>query len=155
MACNIFTGGAPCLTSLRLRGFGIQRCLPPLTTVNNLQIREPFNGDKMSIARLASILDGLPVLTHLVINGDFIDRWTPVAQIYLPFLRSFHLWTYDVTNQIPGLLNAISAPLLHSLPLEVLCEEIDDFSNGLYLTLQTPKFPSLRSLAPLSPIAPK
>jgi hypothetical protein len=145
-ACNIFTGGAPRLASLKLRGFGVQCCLPPLSAVNNLQIHEPFN--KINIARLASILDGLSVLTHLVINGDFIDSWTPVAQIYLPSLQSFHLYTHDDVTQIPGLLNAISAPLLHSLLLEgVVCEEIDDFSNGLYPTLQTPKFPSLRSLA--------
>jgi hypothetical protein len=148
IAHSIFTGGAPSLASLKLHGFGLHCCLPPLTMVNTLEIHEPFRGDKISLACLASMLDGLPLLTHLVINGDPIHGWTPDTQINLPSLRSFHLHTYDETTQIPGLLNAIAAPLLHTLLLEsVICDEIDAFAESWCPTLQTPKYPSLRSLA--------
>ncbi|KIM89986.1 hypothetical protein PILCRDRAFT_812781 [Piloderma croceum F 1598] len=148
IAHSIFTGGAPSLASLKLHGFGLDCCLPPLTMLNTLEIHHPLRGDRISLACLASMLDGLPLLTHLVINGDFIHGWTPDTQINLPSLRSFHLNTYNEIDQIPGLLNAIAAPLLHTLLLEsVICDEIDAFAESWCPTLQTPKYPSLRSLA--------
>ena len=95
----------------------------------------------------------VPALMHLVIE-DLTHTWRPNTRINLPNLRLFLLRTFHDVEQLPGLLNVIAAPRLHTLLLEaVVYEEIRAFTDSRHPTLQTHKHPSVRSLAIFSATA--
>jgi hypothetical protein len=144
MQRNIFSGGAPFLASIRLLGLTLQSCFPPLTALTSLQLHYPYA--PIPTASLRYMLTGLAGLTDLVINGEFYTDWTAVGIIELPSLRTLRICTHNESDQIPGLLQAISAPGLHSLVLEkLISNEIEEFAT-LNTTATTPKYPSLRFL---------
>lgn len=144
---KLLKGGAPSLVSLKLRGLGLRGYLPPLTTVTTLQLHGPLIGQELiPFASLASMLNEMSALTILVVNDDLFHQCTPGAIIILPSLRSFYLRSRDDVEQIPGLLAAVSAPLLRSLTLEnVVYHEINGFAQNWLSTSRAPNFPSLRS----------
>jgi hypothetical protein len=139
---RIFGGGAPFLTYVRLRNLALRSCLPPLQSVTNLRLDEPNQALYTSPSQLASMLNGLPALTHLVLSGYYGEDGAPLALIELPSLRSLH--TLIFTDMFPILLNMILAPHMESLLLEEISAwHLDEFAN---LTSGSPKFPSLKSL---------
>ena len=139
---RIFSGGAPFLTYVRLRNLALRSCLPPLQSVTSLRLDEPNQALYTSPSQLASMLNELPALTHLVLSGHYGEDGAPLALIELPSLRSLH--TLIFTDMFPTLLNMISAPHMESLLLEeISAGHLDEFAN---LTFGSPKFPSLKSL---------
>jgi len=62
-----------------------------------------------------------------------------------------HIRPHDDADQVPGLLTAISAPLLQSLLIDAfITDEVSDLAHTWDLTLASPKYPSLNSLTVLS-----
>jgi hypothetical protein len=141
---RIFSCGAPFLTSIRLFGVTLQCCFPPVTALTSLQMHEPVAWVTESNARI--MFTGLTGLTHLVINGEFGIDWAAIGSVELPSLRFLRICSDHQVDLIPGLLKAISAPLLQSLLLETLiAQEVDEFATVLN-TSAAPKFPLLHSL---------
>ena len=143
---HIFSGGAPLLTTVRIRGLGLHLCLPPVG-VTTLELHTPMYEMRIEPARLASLLASLSSLITLVINGDFVVGGpTPKIIVTMPSLRHFHLLTISY-DQMPWLLKMISAPQLHTLLLEnVIALDIDDFG----WTSGPSQYPELRSLTILT-----
>jgi hypothetical protein len=149
VAPNI-VAGAPSLTSIRFRGIGFHFYLPPLCTVTRLELYLNDGEKGITSVMLASTLAGLPALTFLVIKGDLVDAWPPGINVTIPSLQHFHLWT-NTCEQMPDLLNLISAPLLHTLLLENLAQiEMGQFVQSLALTSGPPKYHQLHSLTILT-----
>lgn len=142
---KIFESCGPFLASLALRGLGLQTLfITPLVTLVSLQLHDP-SFVKMSLASMASVLNKMAALKHLVINGDLIDEWMPGTHILLPSLQSLQLRMHLIL--LPDILDIISAPVLHSLLLEnVFSKEIEVFTQKCLPSRSEAKFPSLRSL---------
>jgi hypothetical protein len=137
----ISAGSASSLTSIFLKGLTLQWCHPPLTTVTKLHLC--WTHEKMSPDEARAMLSGLPALTHLTVEGDFLCDWLPVGNIQMPSLHSLQIRPRNDWNQFPALLHAISAPLLYSLLLDtVMVDEVDD----LVEILDASRYPSLHSL---------
>jgi hypothetical protein len=140
-----FAMGAPRLTSIRLKGVGLQCFLPPLASTKILHIDEPLFPMTTTCEEFCSMLGRSSALTHMVIGGDVIENWMPNVTLDLPSLRFLAIRVYDAPT-IPALLIAISAPKLESMVLESVIEP--DLAP-LFRTLHTaarPKYPLLRSL---------
>jgi hypothetical protein len=143
---KIIDSGAPALTAVRLKGWGLQQCLPPLTGVTSLTLLEPSWG--MAWSDLRDILGGCLSLTHLVI-GDIFAADIPdnfESTIILPILRSLGISAndYDVTSHIEQILLAISAPVLESLIMnDIVEEDLVDVSQ----LQNSDRFPCLRYLS--------
>lgn len=144
---DIYRAGAPSLTRIRIRGFGMHLCLPPSATVTRLELHEARDAIRFSSAKLASMLAGLSALKFLVINGDFIEEWVPATHITMPSLQHFYVRAYRV-EQIPAFLGMISAPLLQSLLLDSMWgeDEFKDFGRFVDLRPGLSNYPRLRSL---------
>ena len=122
---QIFGGGAPALTAVRLKGWGVHQCLPPLAGVTSLTLLESSWGTAWSDLR--DILGGCLSLTHLVFGyiftEDIPDNFE--STIILPTLRSLGISTHDSDGvpRIDQILLAISAPVLESLVIDHIVEE--------------------------------
>lgn len=141
----LFGAGAPRLSSIQLCGVAPQRCLPPLASARHLKLQEltPEGGHYFEPF---STLRNLPYLTHLNIDDSFCLDWSSRATIHFPALLTLAICVEDDDELIPGILTALTAPLLQTLILEEVVQV--DLQN-LFATLdlsQPPKFPSLRSL---------
>jgi len=101
IARSVFSGGAPSLQYIRLRGIALQTCLPPLKIVTNLRVEECFLHRPISPREFSFMLSGLSALTHLVLREIYLD-----AVIELPSLRSLHVLIYS--GMLPKLLDMIS-----------------------------------------------
>jgi len=106
----------PSITSVRLRGIGIR---PPITTITTLELYHPLRGMRVNSNKLMEMLHGLLSLKHLVICADVIEIWEE-CHIDLPSLQSLHLRADDGNEwYLHHFLKSISAPILHSLLLEI------------------------------------
>lgn len=147
---EVFCGGAPVLSSIRLRGIRPTCCLPPLTAVTSLRLKEPADNAELrtSLRELTLMLNNLPTLTHLVLHGDYRhqDDGESLGSIELPSLLSLELLIFGRIEMYPLVLSMISAPLLQNLLLEAMVEE-----EIAEIAAHPPNFPSLRSLIFLSP----
>ncbi|KZP33235.1 hypothetical protein FIBSPDRAFT_375691 [Athelia psychrophila] len=141
---TMFKSCGPSLTSLTLRGLGIQTLLAtPLHHLTSLQLHDP-SFVRTSLRSMGIVLGGMEGLKHLTINGDCIGEWTPNVHIILPSLETLQLRMHLIL--LPDLLDVLSAPVLHSLLLEnIYSREIEVFTQKC-LSKSEPKFPSLRSL---------
>ncbi|KAF7977859.1 hypothetical protein HWV62_2376 [Athelia sp. TMB] len=141
---TIFGSCVSSLTSLSLRGLGIQTLLAtPIPNLVSLKLHDP-SFIRTSLASMAQVLNNMSVLTHLTINGDCIGEWTPDVHITLPVLETLQLRMHLIL--LPDILAVISAPKLQSLLLEnVYSREIEVFTQHC-LSRTELKFPVLRSL---------
>jgi hypothetical protein len=143
---NLFIGGAPLLTSVRILGTGLLSCLPPLATVTRLQLYSAENDARIDLSQFASMLNGLSALVFLVISGEFFTNTWSDSIITLPSLQTFHFLTME-PEQMPILLSNISAPSLHTLLLENFApSDIDSFVPTLDLKSKSSRYPNLRHL---------
>ena len=151
---KIFVGGTPSLTHVHVRGIILRYCLPSLTTVTHLRLHEPRTAGMTgtTLTELASALNCLPSLTHLVLTGSYINNVMPETSIQLLSLRFLKAQIWGDLEVYPNVLHMISAPLLQHMLLEsIIREEIDIFVDLLDPAAESPKFPSLQSLTFLPP----
>jgi hypothetical protein len=119
LAYTILTGGRKRRSALKMRGLGLQCCLPPLATLTTLELHFPYWHQSIRFASLASMLNGMTTLTKLVICGDPCYYFWSITSIELPSLQSLlHLCATKEFDLTPVILNAISAPLLYTILLE-------------------------------------
>lgn len=122
---RIFTGGTPSLKSIGMRNFGLQFCLPPLSSVQSIQLHLQESDRTLCITsrELCDMLSAATSLVHLkVVGAEIVHRWAPVAKVLLPSLQTLSIGssTERMTareHQFCGLLNAITAPSLELLLL--------------------------------------
>lgn len=141
---TIFGSGAPCLTSVAFCCILPKHCLPPLASVARVQIKNLGHPDEFSHA--LPVLNGLSNLAHLnIIDNHNLDCSLSTV-IELPALITLAVSSESNSELIPGLLAALSAPLLQSLIL--LGVDNDDLETLFTLVnlSQPPKFPALSSL---------
>ena len=140
---QIFAGGTPALSFLRLGCHAMSFYRPPLTTITTLHLDQTSHLP-ISYALFRRLVTSSPLLSNLSIYGDMIDadRWPSGSTIELPALRSLRI--YGRSGFIYcGLLLSISAPNLESLILKgVLHHDLDELCDSP----QMPKFPALQSL---------
>lgn len=142
---QIFIGGAPALSELRLAGVALRHCRPPLAAITTLQLNEVFRM-RMSYARFRDMVSSCPNLTCLTLRHQVVERdsW-PVEfkspPLHFPSLLSLEFHGYP--DCISNFLLVISAPKLESLSLT------DVHTNAfaqLFHSQPVPTFPSLRIL---------
>jgi hypothetical protein len=146
---HIFTGGAPSLTTVRIEGWGLHFCIPPLTAVTSLTI---LSASQMMLwSDLRDILSGNLALTCLVV-GDVFGEYLPSeleSSIILPSLRYLRIFVNDRdgTPFIDDVLLAISAPALACLFIDhVIQADLVNLPES-YPQLRNPnRFPCLRRL---------
>ena len=141
---QIFTGGAPVLSFVRLACHALSFFRPPLTAMTTLHLDQTSHLP-MSYTRFCQVITASPALTNLSIYGDMIgtEAWPLMANsIELPALRSLRICGIGGLVYCGVLLN-ISAPGLESLILkDVLHNDLDQ----LWDSPQMFKFPVLQSL---------
>lgn len=144
-AIQFFTHGAPLLKSLCLRGVGLHFYIPPLQSIQSIQLRT-FHG-QTGYQKFCDALAAATSLIHLSVVGDLLGDWSsssPSSKLNLPFLRTLYIGSSGgPEHHFVGLLNVITAPLLDSLVLE-------GFSTTKHLswgTFPISKFLSLKWLA--------
>ncbi|KIM86491.1 hypothetical protein PILCRDRAFT_327918 [Piloderma croceum F 1598] len=144
---NILGEVAPSLTAVRIVGWGLHQCLPPLTTVTSLTLL--WASRLMLWSDLRSILSGSLSLSCLVL-GDIFAGYLPSnleSSIILPSLRQLGILvnSRDGSPFVDDVLFAISAPVLEVLYIDNAIEV--DLVNlpQSYPQLQNPnRFPHLR-----------
>jgi hypothetical protein len=141
---QIFTGGAPALSFVRLGCHAMSFFRPPLTSITTLHLDQTAHLS-MSYAQFCRIITSSPALTNLSIYGDMIGMqpWPLTANsLDMPALRSLRICGIG-GHVYSGLLLNISAPGLESLVLkDVQHHDLD----RLWDFPQVPKFPALHSL---------
>ncbi|RDB28527.1 hypothetical protein Hypma_014941 [Hypsizygus marmoreus] len=150
----LFQLGAPSLTHVRLSGFAVPNCLPPLSQVTSLHLSV---GDSTTTHLRSSFYDfsemllACPSLNTLAIYDDFVwGPWPPTSEISLPSLRSLQI--YGTFTCVSDLLRVIVAPLLEDLVIApVVMDDLLEYHQFHHSTT-SPKFRTLRSLT-LSPVS--
>ncbi|KAF7976177.1 hypothetical protein HWV62_7334 [Athelia sp. TMB] len=135
---KIFIGGAPSLASLLLKGV-IPSGLPPLATVSNLRIHTPFN--TTSVILPWGVFDEFRSLSHLALSNVDIERES-ASNVEISTLQTLSL--YYVPN-CPGMLEMISAPLLHTLYMDPIHR--DELHEIATWPSTASRFPILSSLS--------
>ena len=143
---TILDGGAPALTSILIEGWGLHRCLPPLTSVTSLTLLGATWLMKWTDFR--DIVGGLLALTRLVIGDIFHDNLIPdnfESTIVLPSLKSLRICAnHDSCPLADQILLATSAPALEILVLICVLErELEDISQYI----NSDRFPRLQYLS--------
>jgi F-box-like len=149
-ASQIFMGGAPKLTFVRLVGAALYVSKPPLSAMTTLHLDDVVGGGNLSLdyATFSKIINASPSLLNLSIMLGTID-WPTDGQLALsiPTLRSLRI--YGSAALIYVLSSALSAPNLKSL---VAADCTDDIAELLWGNMNqpadtpTPKFFHLTSL---------
>lgn len=143
---NIIDGGAPALTFIRIDGWSLYQCLPPLSRVTSLTLLGALQ--LMQWIDFRNMVGNHLALTRLVIGSIFSDPYIPQyfeSTIVLSSLKSLHIYIDDnaIADQI---LLAISASALEFLTLGNVIEQ--DLMNIFeHPQLRNPdRFPYLRYL---------
>jgi hypothetical protein len=131
---NIFEGGAPALTSVRIGGWGLHQCLPPLTSVTSLTLSSAIQ--LMEWRDFRDMVGGHLSLTHLAIGEIFDGRSIPDnfdSTVVLPSLKSLRIhanqYGHTFENQLEQMLHtdkillAISASALECLVLDQIIQQ--------------------------------
>jgi hypothetical protein len=142
---QIFSGGAPNLSFVRLRGLGMHFFRPPLVAVTTLHL-DQTKTLPIRYTLFRELLTASPFLTNLSIYGDIIgsDSWTSIesSAIEMPALRSLRICGLSGFVYC-GILLGITAPRLESLVLK----DVQEHDLDLFWTSsQMSKFPLLHSL---------
>lgn len=142
----VFTGGAPRLTFVRLRGMAMHLFVPPLISVTTLHL-DQTRPLPMRYTTFKEIITASPVLANLSIYGDMIhvgtESWSSILNaIELPTLRSLRIC--GVGGLVySGILLGINATHLRSLVLKDVQEpDLDRF----WASPQMMQFPHIISL---------
>lgn len=89
---EIFTGGAPSLTSIRFANVGLHQYLPPLQSLTVLRlIAHPFPGVSTAFGQWHHIILSSASLLHLAIDDEVIRDWRSVSPLELPLLQTLSL----------------------------------------------------------------
>ncbi|KAF7976982.1 hypothetical protein HWV62_5067 [Athelia sp. TMB] len=147
---QIFTGGAPLLTSIKMLQVGMHLCVPPLSSVQSIHLYLPVgpHGPGRTCREFCDMLSAATSLLHLMVIGEIIHSWTPVASATLPYLQTLSIGIqrkgyYGTMDepQFSGLLNTITAPSLELLLMQWV--DRDTFSES---PPPVGKFPRLQRL---------
>jgi hypothetical protein len=146
---KILDGDMPALTSVRIDGWSLRECLPPLTSVTSLTLLRPVQLMKWRDFR--DMVGGLQALTHLVIGDIFNYRRMPTgfeSSISLPSLKSLRIYLQDERHiNADQMLLSISAPVLEFLQLNDIYDP-DLVAISDHPQLQNPRcFPCLQHLS--------
>jgi hypothetical protein len=153
---DIFKGGAPLLTTFRVRGISLQRWLPPLAALTTLHLHETFHewNSKPTYDQMRQMLSGLPELTHLIVYGrivKYLPAEPPANMIELGVLRSLSIRISEADFNLDRscrLLMVVSAPLLECLVLEDITDKaFSPLCRTLEFRSGRQKFPELRALS--------
>jgi hypothetical protein len=145
---KILDGETPALTSVRINGWSLLACLPPLTSVTSLTLLRPVQ--LMTWRDFRDMVGGHQALTHLVIGDIFYHRRMPTgfeSSISLPSLKSLRIYLQDERHiDADQMLLSISAPVLEFLQLDDICDP-DLVAIPGHPQLQNPRrFPCLQHL---------
>ncbi|KAF7965231.1 hypothetical protein HWV62_44917 [Athelia sp. TMB] len=133
----LFTGGAPMLSVVRLRG--LASYIPPLQFITVLHVDHFEAGTGLEIQKWRDMLSPLTRLVSLVIKGGVITEfWEPEPLVKLPALRTLQI-EESGQGQLQYLYHIIDAPLLECFSLAVYMER-DPWYFG------TTKFPTVHTL---------
>jgi hypothetical protein len=142
---RIFTGGAPSLTYVRVRGNCLRFFMPPLTSLQVLHLQEGYTNTFMPAAEFLAMLRSLPSLKHLILHGYTTDL---TADPLRESIKMPSLLTLDIQKAglpVSFFLYAMSAPLLETL---IAGEASQTGYNQFYsLQLPEPYFPTVRTFA--------
>ncbi|KAF9263403.1 hypothetical protein L218DRAFT_902524 [Marasmius fiardii PR-910] len=140
---QIFGGGCPRLSFLRLRGLAIYFFRPPLRAVTTLYI-DHTKWMRVRYDEFRAILLSCPGLLNLSIGGDIIggQPWLEDNSIELPTLQTLAISSFQADN-FSNILITIDAPRLGKIVLKDAREhDLDHF----LLSPHSLKFPLLHSL---------
>jgi hypothetical protein len=146
--CDIFTHGAPLLSSIVLRGDALPFGLPPLSSVTKLELG-PCT-DQYRHYELNKILTGLPTLSELVLRHHLHFQaghaHLPLP-IELPSLISLDIqFTHDNRLEfgLQRTLDVIEAPNLESFTLDIAySSELSKYISGPTDKSMSDRFPRL------------
>jgi hypothetical protein len=147
---KIFTGGAPSLKFVQLKGIGLPHCLPPVAALTTLRIHSVPITMSPRYESLHVLFGGLSSLTHLVLHGDVTSEGsldTDWPKIELPILTTLRMLPTDLVRPDIDFLIYLSAPVLEHLVLqEVSASDIEPLSQLPALITASPRYPCLRHL---------
>jgi hypothetical protein len=148
--CEILTGGAASLQTVRLQNIGLHSCMPPLSVVTDLHIHGVPSGPSLPYATMCTVFSNFPALTHLVLHGHFVRdsnlAKSSTSTITFPALSSFHLLSSGKSFACLPILAIVSAPLLERLFLEEIFDDIGALLQSPGWRTASPRYPCLRSL---------
>ncbi|KAF7986643.1 hypothetical protein HWV62_26466 [Athelia sp. TMB] len=143
---DIFTGGTPLLTDVRLSKS--LHCLPPLHSITTLRLVgvHTYSGPEKWRDMLLSLTS---LISLEVVDGiEILNQWESPAVIKLPALQSLCVKAVNARNNqsvFRCLYDTIDAPLLECLSLESFIDEDLVFLKESW-PLGATKFPALRTL---------
>src|ERR1700722_1617286 len=146
---QIFTGGAPRLTFVRLTGINIHHMQPPFGAVTTLHLEDLRTEMFVDYVQFSDIIHSSPVLVNLSLYGLVINNWPMGFQPPLPIPTLRSLRVQGSSELVYNLMSGISAPHLDSLFVADCADDEGttrpwDIAPDRYPT--PPKFPHLRTL---------
>ena len=146
---KILNGGAPSLTTVKMKGWGLHYCLPPLTVVTSLTLLPASL--LTTWADLRDILSGSLALTCLVI-GDIFVQYLPdgfESAIILPSLKFLRIFVNDRNGApyVDDVLLAISSAVLECLFIDNAIEvDLTNLPVAYPQLTKSGRFPCLQYL---------
>lgn len=145
---QILINGASALSDLRLIGWTLPRCLPPLSAVTSLALHD--TGRMTGWHEFRDILDGQTALTYLDIGDIFVYDSFPddfECAIRLPALCFLQISMRGRCPYPEDILAVIHAPALVELRMVRLgWQDFEDLSQKLSSSQMLHHFPSLRTI---------
>jgi hypothetical protein len=146
-ACEIFTGGATLLKTVRMKGICLFDCLPAPSMVTSLHIHGATE-EPLAYTKFCVIFRSLPALTHLFLYDYRVELpGGSASSVVFPSLSSLRILSSGRGRLDPMLLAIISAPQLRHLFVDEFCNDAMEFLvryPGWSTT--SPRYPLLSSL---------
>ena len=111
---------APSLMSVRIEGWSLCNCLPPLSSVTSLTLMRPTQW--MTWTDFREMISGHPAMTRLVVGDIFDNYFLPdnfESTVLLPSLKFLRICADHDGPLADQVLLAISAPALEFLVLNI------------------------------------
>jgi hypothetical protein len=146
---KILNGGAPSLTTVKVKGWGLHYCLPPLTIVTSLTLLPASL--LTTWADLRDILSGNLALTCLVI-GDIFVQYLPdgfESAIILPSLKFLRIFVNDRGGApyVDDVLLAISSAVLECIFIDNAIEvDLTNIPEAYPQLAMSGRFPCLQHI---------
>jgi hypothetical protein len=148
---NVFEGGAPILSRIRIGGIEPMACRPPLSSLTFIHLENP--SDRIRGKEFLDVIRASPALVSLHLEGQVLhlgDLYQLALQgehVEIATLRHFSFFANPWPDHgIKCILNTIRCPALESLTISKFdgWYTVDDIPSSQ--TLSLPPFPKLRSL---------
>ncbi|KAF7976484.1 hypothetical protein HWV62_6267 [Athelia sp. TMB] len=146
-ALQIFTGGAPALTAVRIQQMKPSLCMPPLLSLTALSLDCSHLSSPRDACDIRDMVEASGSLVHLELKVSYATMiWPADVEITTPTLHTLLIEGYEsAARQISSLLVAVSAPALRTLKVSGVFDPAHEFDHSSVLAWPQ-KFPLVRTL---------